>query len=310
MSGQNQSGGHGTSLTTLTCNPLWETTWEVASWREGGTARARASSVQLGGKGVNVARVAERLGLPSVAAVFLGGDEGRAAENWMRDQGRAVVALPQAAPTRRGLVVRADGRAETTFLGPDATLDAAAVAAGAAFVRALPDGSWLAACGSVPGWSEASHGPLADALGQFARRANLVVDSYGPFLDWASTLPLALLKVNRKEVCGLAGVQPEGADLGNVLASMAARRPEIAAWVVTDGPAAAWVLERGQALPESFEPPKVVEVSPTGAGDAFLAALLSRKLKQGMGWRSAVPGALAVASAKTASRETTEFLLP
>jgi fructose-1-phosphate kinase PfkB-like protein len=298
------------ALWTFTANPLWETTWETPAWRVGGTVRARVERVQLGGKGLNVARVAERLGCPATALLPLGGDAGGSARAWLRARGRGFLEFPQEAGTRCGLVVRAEGLEETSFLGPDVPLDPGACDAAAALLSGVPADDWVAVCGSVPGFAPGSMEALARALvGRAA--GNLVVDSYGPFLAWAATLPLAALKVNRSELCGLVGAPPEGAVLAQVLREAARAHPAVRVWIVTDGSAGAWWWEpgAGDAPAHKAAPPVARPGSLTGAGDAFLAGVLSARLLKGLPWASAVEAGLQVAGRKVASLETTEFPL-
>src|SRR3954469_10539756 len=151
---------------TLTGNLLAEQTLTFAGWSAGKTQRAITESFQVGGKGINVSKMLNRLRSPNTALCFAGGHAGMESEAWLRANGFNFRAFPTRASTRTGLVVRshAGNQPETTFLGPDVPPDADAVRAGAEFLDAQAGGQVLALCGSFPGWAEGSFDPLRSAI--------------------------------------------------------------------------------------------------------------------------------------------------
>ncbi|MBK8476911.1 MAG: hypothetical protein IPL39_11565 [Opitutaceae bacterium] len=60
-------------LFTVTANLLWEQTLFYNEWQPGRTQRATRSAFQVGGKGINVAKMLARLGSPHSAVCFPGG---------------------------------------------------------------------------------------------------------------------------------------------------------------------------------------------------------------------------------------------
>jgi len=104
---------------TLTGNLLAERTFEFASWQAGKTQRATRESFQVGGKGINVSKMLNRLGAPNTALCFTGGAPGAECEAWLRERNFSHRAFPTGQPTRTGLVVRGGVQPETTFLGSD-----------------------------------------------------------------------------------------------------------------------------------------------------------------------------------------------
>lgn len=287
---------------TLTANALWETTYEVPAWQEGGTARAVRETVQVGGKGINVALALRLLGADAAAVTFLGGATGALCRAWLHGRGLPLHDFPAGHATRSGAVVRAPGRAETTFLGEDGRIDSGALETAAAFLDGLPDTTVLAVCGSVPRFAPDTHGALAAALERRARRAPLAVDSYGPFLQAAARWPLALVKANRVELGTLLGREVARGAVRGALVEAARGFPGIRAWVVTDGPGEVWCLADG-GEPCGWQPAPVREVSPVGAGDTVLAALLDGVYRRGESVHAALPRALALASAKATRPE-------
>jgi fructose-1-phosphate kinase PfkB-like protein len=171
-------------LFTLTGNLLAERTLTFPAWNAGRTQRATAEIFQVGGKGINVAKMLTRLGAPNTALGFTGGSTGEECLAWLGRSGLAFRAFPSTTPTRTGTVIRASGQPETTFLGPDVPPDAAALRACADFLDDQPAGLTLALCGSFPGWASPDFEVLRAALTRWIARGTLVADTYGPPLTW------------------------------------------------------------------------------------------------------------------------------
>jgi fructose-1-phosphate kinase PfkB-like protein len=297
---------------TLTGNLLWEQTLSFPSWSPGSTQRASAQSSQVGGKGINVSKMLNRLGDPNTALCFTGGFSGAACRSWLKAHRFAFRAFPTRGATRTGVVVRGGAGPETTFLGPDTPPGAAAVRACAAFLDAQPDGGCLALCGSLPGWSSPDFDPLRSALDRWAARGLLVADTYGPALAWLAQRPVGLIKINRSEFDALHGAGPgrrgPAGDFPGRLRD-ARRRWAARAWVVTDGGRPVFLAdERGATA--AFRPPAVREVSPTGSGDVLLACLLHARLHLGHSLRRSVAFALPYAAANAGSPGIADFAEP
>jgi 1-phosphofructokinase len=293
-------------LLTFTGNLLAEHTQEFAAWTPGKTQRAERESFQVGGKGINVAKMLRRLGAPVTALCFAGGASGDECRAWLRVHGFAFEAFATAAATRTGLVVRAPARAETTFLGPDRAPDAAAWRSAADYLDAGPADRAFALCGSVPGWDATDAAPFRQALGRWLARGHpLFVDAYGPPLAWAAERPVELVKINADELRGLLGADATAVDTAVNLRNALGRWP-VQTWIVTDGPRPVWFAARGE-MPVSLAPPPVREVSPTGSGDVLLACVLFARLYRGATWRAALEFALPYAAANAAHPGIADF---
>jgi len=293
-------------LLTFTGNLLAERTQEFSAWAPGQTQRAERESFQVGGKGINVAKMLRRLGAPVTALCFAGGAGGEECRAWLRTQGFTFEAFPTAAATRTGLVVRATGRAETTFLGPDRAPDAAAWRSAAGYLDAGPANRALALCGSVPGWVQPDAMPFRDALDRWlARGQQLFVDAYGPPLAWLVARPVGLVKINADELRTLLGADAIAADTAANLRLASGRWP-VPTWIVTDGAQPVWLAARGES-PISLKPPPIRAVSPTGSGDVLLACLLFARLHRGATWRAALEFALPYAAANAAHPGIADF---
>lgn len=296
-----------TRIHTLTGNLLWEKTLCFPTWAAGRTQRARSESFQVGGKGINVAKMLMRLGAPATALCFSGGATGAECEAWMRSQGITCRIFPVAQATRVGLVVRAPGQPETTFLGPDVPIGVAPARACADYLDHCDEGDVLAVCGSIPGWSSDDCVALRAAVDRWIERGPVVADTYGPPLGWLIGRPLAWVKINRTEFDSLFDGTERGKPFINRLLLAAERWPP-RAWVVTDGPRPVWFVERGGA-PASLSPPYVAEVSSTGSGDVLHACLLHAVLNHQMTFPDGLRLALPYAAANAAHETVADFPL-
>lgn len=295
-------------ILTLTANLLAERTLEFAAWSPGHTQRARTESFQVGGKGLNVARMLNRLGAPNTALCFPGGAPGAECEAWLRARSFAFRAFPVPAATRTGTVIRGGGYAETTFLGPDAPPAAAAIRACAEFLNTQPAGTVLAVCGSLPGWESADYDVLRETLHRWPERGPLVVDTYGPALAWFVAQTATLIRINRRELETL--FPPADHKLaGGELLRRARDRHRPLRWAVSDGGAPVWFMAEHHD-PESIPAPSVREVSATGSGDVMLACILYARFHRGLSWRDAVAWSLPYAAANAAHPGVAEFSLP
>jgi 1-phosphofructokinase len=291
---------------TLTGNLLAETTAEYTPGDWGQTLRARRETFQVGGKGVNVARLLVRLGADATAICFLGGAVGERCRAWLAEHAIPTIGIPVARPTRSGWVARVEGRPETTFLGADQLLDIADwQQAITALLTAVGDQPFvLGISGSIPGWGPAFGAALAPLFDLPQRdRCLLAIDTYGPPLRDLVQLPFDLVKINRREFAGLCADPCLTTDACRTALRKVADQRSIGRWVITDGPNPVLAIERVVGALLEFEPERVAEVSPVGAGDAMLAVLLNR-LSVGVPLADAVPLAMARAARVAASGET------
>jgi len=284
---------------TLTGNLLAERTLEYERWAPGRTQRATAEKFQVGGKGINVAKMLSRLGVPNTALCFTGGAPGVECESWLQARGIGFRSFTSEAATRTGTVVRdrSGVHAETTFLGPDAAPGPEAMQACAAFLDSIADGQVLALCGSFPGWTRPEADGLRAALARWAERGAFVVDTYGPPLADLANRPLDLLKINRDELQTLS--TPDIGALPRSLRHV----------IVTDGPRAIQVRD-ANGTTATFLPPPVEEVSATGSGDVFLACVIASLYQRGTSLAEAVAFAIPHASANAAHPGIAEYPMP
>ncbi len=277
-------------IITLTANPSVDRTIEVAALRPGTVIRARASRVDAGGKGVNVARALAAHGCKAKAVLPSGGAEGAQLEALLAGSGLDVLTVRIAGSIRANVtVVEADGT--TTKLnepGPGLSqheLDALA----ATLTDAAGPADWVVLCGSLsPGAPAGWYAGLIRRLRGSGPR--VAIDSSGPPLAEAIAARPDLVKPNREELAELTGRSIDTiADVAGAAVTLTARGVHT---VLTSlGPAGAVLVRRDaawHATAAALEPRSTV-----GAGDALLAGYLAAgadgpgALAEAVAWGSA-----------------------
>lgn len=260
----------------VTPNVAVDRTLTVPGFAIGGVFRAAASSVVCGGKGVNVARVAARLGHRPVCAGMLAGHLGRLAADLAAAEGLPARWTWIAGETRVCLIVT-DGSGSTVVNEPGPAVsdeawdglvhDVAEAAVGADLV---------CISGSLP--PGIARGGFADLIAAARRPGSasgaaalpVWIDTHGePLIEAVDARPFAI-RINGYEAAGLLGTPVS--DPSAALAAARQLRAENIAVVCISLGAAGAVLVTAEGAWQAT-PPLVTEVNPTGAGDAFLAAL-------------------------------------
>lgn len=273
-------------ITALALSPSLDVTYEVDEIVRGGITRPSAVTRVAGGKALNVARVARRLGAEVRVVAALGGHTGAWIVEALREEGIGVDVVPLDRETRTcAAIVEAAGAASSTDLYERATpLTAEEWTSFAQVARSRAAGT-VVLSGSLPAGVDA--GDLGDLLGDIAHAGAFVaVDSSGAGL--AAAIPHAhLVKVNRAEAGEFFGDTSTAADAALALA----RRYGIDV-VVTDGVDGGHAVIGGEDL--ALPLPRRVGRFSAGSGDAFLGGLLAA-LEQGSPAAQALHAAAAAA---------------
>ncbi|MFW6170930.1 MAG: 1-phosphofructokinase family hexose kinase [Planctomycetota bacterium] len=259
----------------VTLNPCLDKSLVVPAWQPGDhQVRGRECGWVVGGKGVNVARALTHLGQPARPALFLGGEIGLLCDRLLREQdGFEPLVSWTEAPTREILTVRTDQTAEqTAFFDPNPRINASEQQGLVDQLRAAFEGGaeWCVLSGSSP--CRATNHLYATFI-LMARQAGMraCLDTYGECLLPALEARPDVVKMNRKE-CEQA--------YGRPLDSFAAVSDALA-WIRAHGVAYAAITFGSQGVVAAWEdgvmawePPRIEEVNPIGAGDALTAGLI------------------------------------
>ena len=258
----------------VTLNPSWEIIHEAPQWRRSELVRAARSWLVPGGKGVNVARALQALGVPALCTGLLG-REGHAC---------LVERLGQEGLHGRWFLVGGAARVNVTIFDPQPQSELHAIGLGpyvrpdqwagfcALFVELLSQSGLVVIAGSAP------RGVSPDEVAQLVHLARerdrpTIVDASGTLLRRLLAAVPNGVKVNRQELAEALGADVD--QHPEKLLREAARRYLEApgSWLVmTDGERPAWAIAGGRVA--SVAPPRVRVVQTVGSGDAFLAGLI------------------------------------
>ncbi len=263
-------------ITTLCMNPSFDRTVEVDRLLPGELNRVRAARQDVGGKGINVAVVARRLGLDA-RVVGCAGREGIEAVTAMLDgEGIRHAFLPVPGRVRTNLkVVSLDGSPVTELNEAGAALTASDLRLLTAMCREKAAGSdWVVLTGSLPpGCPEGTYRRLMEAID-----APCILDVGGAELTLGLTARPFLIKPNLREA---------EAALGHTIATLADARAAAGEFlrlgarhvILSMGGQGAVYMGEDKAL---FAPALPVDVRSTvGAGDAMLGGILKGMREEG-----------------------------
>jgi len=277
-------------IVTVTLNPAVDKTVRVHALKPGATNRATIERVEVGGKGINVARTLKRLGAAVTAIGFLGAEDSGGTVAMLARHGIAADFVAVAGETRVNLKVidPVDGL-ETEINEPGFAVPAEAIAALADKLRVLSRAaSVVVFSGSLPPGAPVDlYAQLIElARGEGARTA---LDTAAGALAAGLGAAPDLVKPNRAEVEELLGMTIDDdtrlAGAAQRLLAMGARTVVIS--LGRDGAFAA----SADGMWHAYSP-MIAAGNTIGAGDAMMAAL-ARGVTQAL----PLPDALRVATA-------------
>lgn len=258
-------------ITTVTLNPMLDKTVFVTAVRTGAIVRASGIDLVVGGKGVNVSRQLSRLGMPTVATGFLGGEIGTLLQRLLDEEGLQHRFVRVAGMTREGVTYLDEAGVMTSVFEPPHAVTREDVARLVTVCGDLtPTSAWIVCCGSSPS-------PDADLVYRdLIRNARATgkrsaLDSYGAPLRAGIEAVPDLLKINRHEYEQTSG-KPASSEAEVLAALDALRGAGIRTVVLTDGERAVYAADPASVW--RVVPPVITSVNPTGSGDSMLAGML------------------------------------
>ncbi len=295
-------------ILAFTANLVAETTYYADQWSIEATGRAHSERFQVGGKGVNVCKMLQRLGGESQALCFPGGPFGTLCEDWLKGRDFPYVGFGTGCITRSGSVIRVPGQKETTILGIDSQVSLEAVADCVSYLDGQPKPFYLAFCGVFQDWDSPNWQPLRDWIGQRDPSIRIAIDTYGPALPWFARQRPDIIKINRQELETLFDASERHRSTEELLRNASALYA-CPLWIVTDGDAAIHYIEQDRT-PRTVLPRTARCLSATGCGDVFFATLLhARVCLPELTIETAIKRAAEFATRNAESLEIAEFSL-
>ena len=264
-------------ITGVCLNPSFDKTVEVDALALGEVNRIRSVRVDMGGKGVNVAVVACRLGLDALCIGCMGEQGAQHFTRLMDEEGlpHRFLTVPGAVRTNLKVVSR-DGKGVTELNEPGAPLSGKAMEDFFALAKEEAARSeYVVLTGSLPpGCPDNTYGELIRAMGG----TRCILDAGGPVLRLGAEAGPFLLKPNLAEL-----EQALGAQLRTLRAIRDAAliflRKGASHVVVSMGAMGAMYVSEARTL---YAPALRVEARSTvGAGDAMVGGMLLGLQKSG-----------------------------
>lgn len=246
-----------------------------------GVNRCRSVFHTAGGKGLNMARAATRLGAHPLCTGFLGGSAGQFIAAELEREGIQHNMLFIDQESRRCSTIYVEGEQDTTvFLEPGSSLDAEDEEALCDHIEKLaPQAHFTALTGSLPPGFRPDFYARVVRIAK-AKQGRVCVDCNGEALAAAASAGPEIIKVNRQEFSQSFRLDAQ-ADLLTAIRAQFAELSQagVHILIVTDGPRGAMVFSRNEK-PFLVNTPVDQVISTAGAGDTFFAGLLFR-LAQG-----------------------------
>jgi len=265
---------HVPDIVTLTINPAIDIFVNVGHVEPTRKLRCSAPKRDAGGGGINVARVAHRLGSNVVAIYPTGGEIGKLLHRLVEREGIDSLVTPSHVETRENFTAyEEDSGEQYRFVLPGSALHRAEWEAVLDKLSSLPEKpKYVVASGSVP------PGVPDDFFAQVARRAKAlgaktVIDTSGAALEAVLDEGVTLIKPNLVELSEFIG-----APLDSEPERIAACRKLVAGGgaemvALTLGEDGSLLVTRERAW--RAEPTKIEVVSTVGAGDSFVGGLVA-----------------------------------
>jgi 6-phosphofructokinase 2 len=256
---------------TVTVNPALDVAVSVEYLVPDHKLEALDHRRELGGGGVNVARVLDRLGVESQAWLAVGGAVGDELLALAAGQGLDAIAHRIDGTTRESIAVndRKTGRQYRIVLpGPSITdhesmlTDIEALAAGVDVV--------VLSGGLPPGVPEDFYRTLCDAL----EHPVTVVDAKGAALARTVESSADVVKPSRRELASLVSWIPADLAEVEVAARQVLERGRVGALAVSLGGDGAMLVQRDGPTTR-YDAPEVTVASTVGAGDSMVAGLVA-----------------------------------
>lgn len=300
-------------IVTVTLNPAVDKTLIVHAFKPGATNRATIDRVEVGGKGINVARTLKHLGCSVFATGFLGADDRHGTTAMLAQQGIEADFVHVAGDTRINLkLIDPFAGVETEINEPGFQVSAEAINLLEVKLRALVrKASVLVLSGSLPPGTPLDLYAELVVVGH-AEGVPTILDTAGPALAHGLAAKPDLVKPNRAEAEELIGMRIT--DEQSLLAA-ADRILALGAHnvVISLGPDGA--LSASSDGSWRAHSPLITARSTVGAGDAMVAALAYGLLQS-----LPAPEALRLATAASSAAATSvkpypssreiEWLLP
>jgi 1-phosphofructokinase family hexose kinase len=266
----------------VTLNPGVDRTLTVPEIYFDEVMRAKSVHLDWGGKGFNVSRALQALGMDSVAMGFVGGVTGQMLEQGLSDMGIATDFVHIVGETRTNIVitdVAAKRYIKVNEAGPTIHTEEMASFLDRVRQRVRPGDIWVLSGSLPPGLSPDVYAQLITLI--WAGRARPFLDTSGEPLHLGCAARPYLVKPNVLEAGELMGQElHSAADKLNAAQFLLRQGIELVALSLGAGGLLLATLQQSLWA----RPPRIRLRNPVGAGDALLAGIVFALTYHGQDW--------------------------
>lgn len=258
-------------VTTITLNPMLDKTVRVDRLVRGAIHRSPEMKMVAGGKGINVSRQLNLLGVETMATGFLGGEIGAIILRLLKSETIEHDFVATAVMTREGVTMLESDGVWTAVFEPALAVDAESVHKLSRKIEFLATKStWLVCAGSSPG-NEADDVFYEAIISAHRHGISSVLDSYGYAFELGLKAQPTMVKPTKHEFETTFG-QSLQTDTDYVQAIKFLLKCGARYCVISDGanPFYAGIGEHYWKV----VPPPVKTVNATGSGDTMVAGIL------------------------------------
>ncbi|MFD2627304.1 1-phosphofructokinase [Oceanobacillus kapialis] len=254
---------------TCTMTPSIDYTTYLPSFRGGELNRTNEVYYYPGGKGINVSRVLQRLGVETTATGFIGGFTGEYVKDFLKQEGVQTDFIETNDITRINVKIKADQESELNGPGPD--INEAQLAQLTAKLNSLTSKDWFVLAGSLP--KSISMETYREMLATCRENGvPFALDTSGPALKELLQEKPFLIKPNEHELGELFDVTINTKEEAIVYAKNLVESG-IQHVIVSMGGAGAILVSKDHVLAATA--PKGQAVNTVGAGDSLVSGFLA-----------------------------------
>lgn len=287
-------------ISSVTLNPAIDFALSIDAFVVGGTNRCRLDAIDAGGKGINASRVIHRLGRPTMAYGFIGGETGSLLRRCLDAEGvpHDFHVLDEMTRIDIMVYVAASGQRSRLLL-PGARVEYRDLAHLKAQLAAIGPHTTVVLGGSLPpGLQPGVYAELVDEFN--LRGARTILDTSGAALELALKAHPTLIKPNVEEAACVLGRSLKG-DADVLQAALELQRRGACSVVISQG--AEGAIGIGPDGVFKAVPPQIEAKSTVGSGDSMVAGL-AIALDEGLGLRSGLSLGTAAGAATAATAGT------
>lgn len=254
---------------TCTITPSIDYTVYLPAFENGKLNRSEEVYYYPGGKGINVSRVLNRLGVESQALGFTGGFTGSYIESFLQKEGVATDFIETSQITRINIKIKSEKETELNGPGPQLTEQQLMILTNK--VKAMKKGDWFILAGSLPGSIPDSYFlDLAKICSENGVR--FVLDTSGPALKKLTNVPCFLIKPNLDELGELFDTKITDIKAAHFYAKRLLEN-DIRHVIVSMGGDGALLVTKNMSL--SAKAPIGTVINTVGSGDSLVSGFIA-----------------------------------